>query len=98
LEYMGKWSLSDSNRSENQGASLVATPSSPRPLNSEQFTRDCSGLILTLPRGFPRKRMSAPFIKLTQNGRGGEFRNLNLSDVNRLHHLRAAPPIKMLKN
>jgi len=36
--------------------------------------------------------MSAPFIKLTQNGRGGEFRNLNLSDVNRLHHLRAAPP------
>ena len=34
----------------------------------EPFTRDDSGIILTLPRGFPRKRMSAPFIKLPQNG------------------------------
>ena len=38
------------------------------PKNFEPFTRDDSGLILTLPRVFPRKRMSAPFIKLTQNG------------------------------
>lgn len=38
------------------------------PQKCEPFTRDGSGLILTFPRGFPRKRMSAPFIKLTQNG------------------------------
>jgi hypothetical protein len=36
------------------------------PVKCEPFTRDGSGIILTLPRGIPRKRMSAPFIKLSQ--------------------------------
>lgn len=38
------------------------------PQKCEPFTRDGSGLILTLPRELPRERMSAPFIKLPQNG------------------------------